>query len=77
MMSSEQESYTSNICHQMQGTTIHIGPLLRSPTPHDHPTETGCGFTIYRFPKTTHPPSLLKGCHLIHSAQGFFSHETT
>lgn len=39
MMSSEQESYTSNICHQTLGTTIYIVPLLHPAIPRDRPTE--------------------------------------
>lgn len=39
MMSSEQESYASNICHQTLGTTIYIVPLLHPAIPHDRPTE--------------------------------------
>jgi len=40
MMSSEQERYTPNICHQMQGTTIYVVPFVHSAIPRDRPTET-------------------------------------
>lgn len=54
MTSSEQESYTSNICHQMQDPTIYIVPLLHSAIPSDRPPETAVilrGLQISCLPK--------------------------
>lgn len=53
-MSSEQESYTLNICHQTQGPTIYIVPLWHSVIPSDWPPETAVilwGLQISCLPK--------------------------
>lgn len=72
IMSSEQESYTPNICHQMQGTTIYVVPLLHPVIPPNWPTETAAVSWGLQISWNNTPFLCQRLCCLVHEAQVVF-----
>lgn len=72
MMSSEQESYTPNICHQMQGTTIYVVPLLHPVISPNWPTETAAVSWGLQISWNNTPFLCQRLCRLVHEAQVVF-----